>query len=85
MLSSPAKQPTDPCRYTPGSTDEAPADCRGSDDAQSIPTPVTPDGESLFDMSPEWRRALQSLASVPGLNVFAYNASSHQLRTSEGD
>lgn len=32
------------------------------------------DEKGLFDMSPEWRRALCSLASVPGLNVFARKA-----------
>ncbi|CAL8461749.1 g1280 [Coccomyxa elongata] len=41
------------------------------------------DRELLFDMSPEWRRALQSLASVPGLNVFACKSSSQQLKTRE--
>lgn len=41
------------------------------------------DRELLFDMSPEWRRALQSLASVPGLNVFACKSSSQQLQTRE--
>ncbi len=41
------------------------------------------DRELLFDMSPEWRRALQSLASVPGLNVFACKSSSQQMKSLE--
>ena len=35
------------------------------------PSALCTQERALFDMSPEWQRALQSLAAVPGLNVFA--------------
>ena len=44
--------------------------------AQPLPLPEHPSAFSthemaMFDMSPEWQKALQSLAAVPGLSVFA--------------
>ena len=35
------------------------------------PSALSTQERARFDMSPEWERALQSLAAVPGLNVFA--------------
>ena len=35
------------------------------------PPAMSTQERAVFDMSPEWQRALQSLAAVPGLNVFA--------------
>lgn len=78
VFSCTSEQPTDSCRQIAETAEQESAAFCGCTVQPSGATGM-PDEEALFDMSPEWRRALQSLASVPGLNVFGCNASSRRL------